>query len=393
MSSINTIGEDEYAVYNGRERPGIGRDYLGHTYYSCFTVSLKRAASGKYDSYLFSDFIRHYNRYTLRINKGARSCNACFESNLSKESIGQSIPSGVCNTCIAQHKILDFPTTNGRIDRSAVYKKFSRGEAIDESSEYYCPLIHKVLLESEIESDDSAPSVSHNDPRAIWVCWSSGWDDNYLFEFKRLSFPQDLQICPIYKTLMFSQQFVSTKAEQRFLEMWLMSTFQSMEKVRQAGRKVYFEEPDFSWGQSKLFGFIFPIPQVWVEVIPKPPPGFSWEQWMERHQAERLPQRVDFLFVYQGKRHIVELDDIGHYGERRGREWIASEPQYRETLRDTRWLRKCGFEVHRFTNEEILELYNPDSSIEADLSGFAELLQAEGLNLDDMVLQDSHEST
>jgi hypothetical protein len=49
--------------------------------------------------------------------------------------------------------------------------------------------------------------------------------------------------------------------------------------------------------------------------------------------------------------------------------------------------------VHRFTNEEILELYNPDSSIEADLSGFAELLQAEGLNLDDMVLQDSHEST
>ena len=32
MSSINTIGEDEYAVYNGRERPGIGRDHLGqHT--------------------------------------------------------------------------------------------------------------------------------------------------------------------------------------------------------------------------------------------------------------------------------------------------------------------------------------------------------------------------
>ena len=85
----------------------------------------------------------------------------------------------------------------------------------------------------------------------------------------------------------------------------------------------------------------------------------------------------------------MELDDIGHYGERRGREWIASEPQYRETLRDTRWLRKCGFEVHRFTNEEILELYNPDSSIEADIRGFTELLQAEGLNLDDMVLQDS----
>jgi hypothetical protein len=49
--------------------------------------------------------------------------------------------------------------------------------------------------------------------------------------------------------------------------------------------------------------------------------------------------------------------------------------------------------VHRFTNEEILELYNPDSSIEADLSGFVELLRAEGLNLDNMILQDSYEGT
>jgi very-short-patch-repair endonuclease len=126
-----------------------------------------------------------------------------------------------------------------------------------------------------------------------------------------------------------------------------------------------------------------------VEVIPKPPPGFTWQQWVERHQAKRRPQRGDFLLAYEGKRHIVEPDDIGHYGERRGREWIASEPQYRETLGDTRWLRQCGFEVYRFTNEELLELYNPDSSIEADIRGFVELLQAEGLNLDDMVLQDS----
>ena len=94
MSSINTIGEDEYAVYHSRERPGIGRDHLGHTYYSCFTVSLKHDTSGKYAPYLFSDFIRHYNRYTLRINRGARSCNACFESDSSKESIEKPIHSG-----------------------------------------------------------------------------------------------------------------------------------------------------------------------------------------------------------------------------------------------------------------------------------------------------------
>jgi hypothetical protein len=57
MSSINTIAEDEYAVYPGRERPGIGRDHLGHTYYSCFTISLKYDTDGKYYPYLFRDFI------------------------------------------------------------------------------------------------------------------------------------------------------------------------------------------------------------------------------------------------------------------------------------------------------------------------------------------------
>ncbi len=68
-----------------------------------------------------------------------------------------------------------------------------------------------------------------------------------------------------------------------------------------------------------------------------------------------------------------------------GNTHYASEQAYRQTLISTRWLRMCGFEVHRFTNEEILELGDHNSSRQPDIEGFIRLLQMEGLEPKEMV--------
>lgn len=173
--------------------------------------------------------------------------------------------------------------------------------------------------------------------------------------------------------------------------------FHMMESIRNSFQKTYLEEIDLDQLQSKLFAFVFPVPQVWVYVIPKPPPGMDWKQWEQQHQQESFPQRVDFLFTYRGKRHIIELDDINHYAENSSSGWLASETQYRKTLSDTRWLRRSGFEVHRFTNQEILELYNPDTSSEPNIQGFIRLLNSEGLDPENLVflrkLQDKEDES
>ena len=352
------VGPDEYPVYNHRERPGIGRDHLGHTHYNCFSIFLKRDESGRYLPYLFSDFIKQYNNYT-----------------------GYS---GTCDSCISEHKMLTFRADHAEVDRSAVEKKFSQDENLDESFYHYCPLIHEVLLTSELHAETVYESSQDLPAEPFQAILDGNWDDDYLFEFHKIGVPQRMKICPICRETI-SSQFASTPAERSFLTMWVLSMFQYMEIVRQSGQKTYLEDLDFDQFQSKIFSFVFPVPQVWVYVISKPPPGVDWQKWDQQHQAKTLPQRVDFLFTYRKTRHIIELDDIRHYGAKSAGTWVASEAQYRQTLLDSRWLRGCGFEVHRFTNEEILELYKPDSSKKPNIEGFIRLLRLEGLEPEDMV--------
>ena len=352
------ISPDEYPVYNHRNRPGIGRDHLGHTHYNCFSIFLKRDESERYIPYLFSDFIKQYNHYTEY--------------------------SRTCDSCISKHKILTFRAVSAEIDRSAVEKKFSRGENVDESFYHYCPLIREVLLTSELHAETVSEFCQDLPAEPIRAILGGDWDDNYLFEFQKIGSPQQIKICPIYKETI-SSQFASTPAERSFLTMWVLSMFQYMEIVRQSGQKTHLEDLDFDQFQSKIFSFVFPVPQVWVYVISKPPPGVDRRKWDQQHQAKKLPQRVDFLFTYRKTRHIIELDDIHHYGKQFDGNWIASEAQYRQTLSDSRLLKRCGFEVHRFTNKEILELYDPDSSKKPNIEGFIKLLRSESLEPEDMV--------
>lgn len=263
---------------------------------------------------------------------------------------------------------------------------------MDESKYYYCPLIREALLASKLDAEHASTLSQDLPAEPIQAILRGDWDDSYLFEFHGLGAPGKMQVCPIYKEVI-SSRFTSTRAERSFLHLWILSMFQCMKLVRQSGQRIYLEDPDFNQFQSKIFSFLFPVPQVWVYVIPKPPPGVKWQEWEQRHQAERLPQRVDFLFTYQGKRHIVELDDVSHYGKRYEGTWIASEAQYRQTLSDSRWLRRCGFEVHRFTNQEILELYDSDSAKTPNVEGFTRLLSLECLEPTDMVFLQTVEVT
>ncbi len=344
------ISSDEYAVYNHSKWPGMGRDLLGREYYNCFSITLQQNTGGEYLPYLFSHFIKQYNDY-----------KAFAE---------------ICKSCVLSNKIFSLPCGDNEIDRAAVEKKFARDEYIvDEAKYYYCPLIYNVLQSSNLDVTFVSPSSKDLPAKPMHSILSGRWDDEYLFEFKKIAPARSLLVCLIIESLL-SNQFVGTRAERQFLGLWILAMFHCMEIARQSGKRVYLEETDFDQFQSKLSNFVFPVPQVWVRVIPSPPPGADWVEWKKQHQLEGQPQRADFLFTYRGKRHIIELDGGTHY---------SSEREYRQTLTSTRWLRMCGFEVHRFTNEEILELTNHTSSKKPDIQGFIRLLEMEGLEPKEMV--------
>lgn len=349
---------EEYPVYNHKQRPGIGKDLSGQFFYNCFTVKLSKGEKGSYAPYLFTHFIRQYSLYAAY--------------------------SDVCTTCIAEHKIITLPIEDSELSIFAAYQKFNPDMEPDEF--YYCPLIRDVLLASTLHAEFVEGRPREELPAepmpAIYV--GSRGDNLYLFEFKKIAPPQHTHICPILAEIL-TDKFISSRSERSFFILWFLAMFYQMETTRQTGYKIFLEEGDFELLESKLYNFLFPIPQAWVNIIPKPPPRVDWQEWEAQHRKESIPQRVDFLFIYDGKRHIIEIDDIGHYGVQTKGGWIASESQYRQTLSNTRWLRMCGYEVHRFTSEEILELYNPESNQKPDVLNFIKLLRAEGLEPRKMV--------
>ncbi|MGV3615260.1 MAG: hypothetical protein ACO1SV_07995 [Fimbriimonas sp.] len=350
------ITPDDYPVYNHRERPGIGRDHRGEISYNCFSIRLTRSEN-RYEPFLFSHFLEQYGRFP-----------------------GYA---GTCGSCIRSQAALSFSADGYEVDRSAVARKFSETE-IDRAEHYFCPLLRQVLRASELQTEDAFGTAEPLPAKPIQAVLAGSWDSEYLFEFLKLGPPEDIDTCQVLHNLL-AGQFVSTPAERSFFTMWILTMFRQMEAVRNSGQRVFLEESDFDLATNKLHRFLFPVPQVWVYVIPKAPPGHDWHAWEKMHREAGLPQRVDFLFTYGGARHLVEIDDRGHYSVRQGDRWIGSESQYRQTLVNTRLLRNCGFEVHRFTNQEILELYDPATPRAPNLEGFQSLLSSVGLDARCMV--------
>jgi len=94
------------------------------------------------------------------------------------------------------------------------------------------------------------------------------------------------------------------------------------------------------------------VPQVWLNYIydshlgPKDP---------ERAYLRANPSRVDFIMLWQGMRHIIEIDGPEHYASPKGDKYIIDEEQYTKNLMIERSLRNLGWMVHRFSNLEVLQ--------------------------------------
>ncbi|PZV10249.1 MAG: hypothetical protein DCF32_00055 [Leptolyngbya sp.] len=358
-------GKNDYPVYNHKERPGIGRDALSNFQYNCFWVSLEEQNS-EYLPFTFNDFINQFNRYHQ----------------------------DTCSNCVRNGKIFTFDD----VDRAAVDLKFSQKGVWHESEQeveqeiqetranyYYCPLISEILSNSELEalqksasrSKDTLPSVEpitsilgiSDDGR-----YSNAWDDEYIFKILSNKSPISFgSVCSIYQQIT-SEKFMPQNAEKTFFKLYMLSALEKLNEFSISPEGLYLEDKDFQYDDSKFFDFLFPIPQTWVYVIPKPPPGTNWKEF-EGNSSQAIPQRVDFMLTYEGERHIIEMDGSTHY---------SSEAAYRKTLSDTRWLRRCGFKVHRFANREITELDSLHSG--PNLKGFKDLLYSEGLDFDKLVL-------
>jgi hypothetical protein len=94
------------------------------------------------------------------------------------------------------------------------------------------------------------------------------------------------------------------------------------------------------------------VPQVWLNYIynshlgPKDP---------ERAYLRANPSRVDFIMLWQGMRHAIEIDGPEHYASFKGDKYVIDEEQYTKNLMIERSLWNSGWIVHRFSNLEVLQ--------------------------------------
>jgi hypothetical protein len=347
------LQREEYAVYSGRERPPMGRDLQGRLFFQCFTITLERHKD-YFMPYRFLEFIADYTK-----RKG-----------------------DVCLNCIRENARLEWPEENSSVDRSAVDRKFfGANNEIDKRDYYYCPRIGEILDASKLRAQ---PPDSDKTKEPIHAILKGNWDDEYLFEFLSIGTPKEPSVCAIHREL-FASQFMQTAAEKAFMRLWFMAMYLEMDGVRSRSG-MFLEHVDFKLNGSRFFRFLLPIPQVWVKVNPKPMSRNS-PTFADSEVSKTEPQRVDFLLIYKGLRHVIEIDGVGHYGEQtHAGSWQASESRYRGTLAGTRALEAAGYKVHRFTNEEILGLQSGSfSEKQPDTGGFIELLKSTGLEPKDMV--------
>jgi len=100
------------------------------------------------------------------------------------------------------------------------------------------------------------------------------------------------------------------------------------------------------------------IPQAWLNW------AYDSSKSPEETSAELgyMPQRADFVFIYGGRLHVVEIDDPSHYAryDERAHRYEVDEERYTRNLRAERSLREQGLEIHRLSNWEVLNSTDRD---------------------------------
>jgi len=89
------------------------------------------------------------------------------------------------------------------------------------------------------------------------------------------------------------------------------------------------------------------IPQVWFNCTS------AREQQNENEM--KVPRSVDFILIFENKLHVVEIDSLSRYlrlGS--GGKWVIDEETFTDNLRVDRYLCSSGYEVHRFSEWEIV---------------------------------------
>jgi len=340
--------EDVYPVFNSGVRPGLGKDLAGNLFSNTFTIHLPKKDTGEYIPFLYTDFLRQFNAYSKYL--------------------------GTCKKCILCNGTTFLPCNNLNIDLCAFDRKFSSFEdEIDPDVYKYCPLICQFYKNAtfEIHNTNDISFKVKTDIVPLDAVIEFNHDDPYLFQLNQLNILPSLNLCPAFQ-IFYSKEHIGSKAEQNFFGLWFQSMFRIMGDLG-SKKNIFLGRDEVEYEKSLLLRFVFPIPQTWVQVIPPPPPDVSWREWNNVHRERNQPQRVDFLFVYRGKRHVVEIDGHTHY---------KTEAAYRRSLIQERWLKVSGYEVHRITNQEINDLFQKRLE---NPYGFIHLLEMMDINPEELV--------
>lgn len=153
---------------------------------------------------------------------------------------------------------------------------------------------------------------------------------------------------------------LSSRVEEEFLRLY----------ARQCVKRAT-EPSEDTPAPASLWCYPALIPQVWVNWIDYDP-----EDEIRAARAKVQPFRVDFLLKHEPVSEnltVIELDGLSHFCKSSGGSVGENAPQpsmgtYTEHLKQDRWLRRKGYNVFRFSNEEIHSIVESDQPL-SDLSG------------------------
>ncbi len=112
---------------------------------------------------------------------------------------------------------------------------------------------------------------------------------------------------------------------------------------------------EFSMQMLDCLSYPALIPQVWLNFIYERNLGLLDPA---RGHLEENPARVDFVMLFDGGKHVIEIDGPEHYAEFKGGRYLVSEERYTKNLRIERRLEWDGWKAHRFSNWEVLNTSN-----------------------------------
>jgi len=189
--------------------------------------------------------------------------------------------------------------------------------------------------------------------------------DEYEFDFYDRP-AESLDRCPLVEYLL-SLAHPKAEGQRRFLELYLARALPERERLRELTR--YFNQPlaEGVHGRIDLPERLSLLKLALEDTMKQP--ALLPEVWLTysfggiarlaandplREYIEHHPSVVDFVMLWKGQRHVIEIDGPSHYSEERGGRLVPSEAKYTHNLKVDRGLRSEGWQVHRFSNLEVL---------------------------------------